>query len=44
MAARVAGTLADALVAVVIVAAFKDLPTVITALALALTVAAAWAN
>ncbi|WP_277213178.1 FUSC family protein [Isoptericola croceus] len=44
VAARVAGTLAGALVAVVIVAAFKDLPAVITALALALTIAAAWAN
>jgi hypothetical protein len=44
VAARVAGTLGGALVAVVIVAVFKDMPAVITALALVLTVAAAWAN
>jgi hypothetical protein len=42
--ARVTGTLAGALVAVVVVAVFKDLPAVITVLALLLTVGAAWAN
>ncbi len=44
VAARVAGTFVGALVAVLVVAAFTDLPAVITTLALVLTVAAAWAN
>ncbi|WP_407317454.1 FUSC family protein [Isoptericola halotolerans] len=44
IAARVAGPLAGALVAVLIVAVLQDMPAVITALAIVLTVAAAWAN
>lgn len=42
--ARVVGTLLGALVAIVIVTLFQDLPAVITALAIALMLGAAWAN
>lgn len=44
VAARVIGTLAGALLAVVIVTLLQDQPAIITILALVLTVAAAWAN
>ncbi len=44
LAARVAGTLLGAVLAIVIVTVFQDVPALITALALLLTIGAAWAN